>query len=334
MTNRKVGDTPHHYRSGEAARLARMPAATLRIWERRYGVVAPPKTPSGQRMYSDGDVQRIRLLKTLVGQGHSISSIASLRQEELEALSLASSHSQTLSDSLPSVFMIGKLQVSDSAVARVGMQVVGRAESIEHTDQLPDLKVDALIINTTSLHEDAVSKIAARSQAWGAQEVAIVYGFGTARAIELARLAGFELSRFVESHTSIVQIVSRIALALSATRYVKPMGRGLWLRTRRRFDEAMLASLSSLSSTIKCECPRHLFELISQLSVFERYSDECVSRSAADAFLHRHLGDTANRAAEMLESALAEILRAEGVDDDVLLQSGELPGKQLHSRKT
>lgn len=34
---------PRRYRSGEAARLARMPAATLRIWERRYAVVSPQR---------------------------------------------------------------------------------------------------------------------------------------------------------------------------------------------------------------------------------------------------------------------------------------------------
>lgn len=67
---------PRRYRSGEAARLARMPAATLRIWERRYAVVSPPKTPSGQRLYSDDDLQRLRLIKTLVDQGHPISASA------------------------------------------------------------------------------------------------------------------------------------------------------------------------------------------------------------------------------------------------------------------
>ncbi|MFP3562492.1 MerR family transcriptional regulator, partial [Paraburkholderia sp. SIMBA_049] len=67
--------------------------------------------------------------------------------------------------------------------------------------------------------------------------------------------------------------------------------RGLWLRTQRRFDEATLASLSGLSTTVKCECARHLSDLIMQLSAFERSSDDCVSRSPADALLHRHLGD-------------------------------------------
>ena len=53
------------YRSGAAARLARMPVTTLRIWERRYGVVSPPKSASGQRLYSSQDVQRLILLLSI-----------------------------------------------------------------------------------------------------------------------------------------------------------------------------------------------------------------------------------------------------------------------------
>ena len=45
-------------RSGAAARLAGLSASTLRIWEHRYGVVAPPKSISGQRMYSMHDIER------------------------------------------------------------------------------------------------------------------------------------------------------------------------------------------------------------------------------------------------------------------------------------
>ena len=36
-------------RSGTAARLAGLSPSTLRIWEHRYSVVAPPKSASGQR---------------------------------------------------------------------------------------------------------------------------------------------------------------------------------------------------------------------------------------------------------------------------------------------
>lgn len=61
-----------------------------------------------------------------------------------------------------------------------------------------------------------------------------------------------------------------------------------------------------------CECSRHLSELVLQLSAFEQYSDACLSRSPADALLHRHLSDAANRAGQMFEAPLAEVIEHEG----------------------
>jgi hypothetical protein len=49
-----------------------------------------------------------------------------------------------------------------------------------------------------------------------------------------------------------------------------------------------------------------------KLSAFERYSDECTSRSAQDAALHRYLGDVSNRACAMIEAALERVAREEG----------------------
>jgi hypothetical protein len=82
-------------------------------------------------------------------------------------------------------------------------------------------------------------------------------------------------------------------------------------RSARRFDDKALASLAGHASAIQCECPRHLAELVIQLSAFQRYSDECIYRSAQDALLHRRLGNVANRAVQLLETALAEIVRQE-----------------------
>ncbi|WP_253635486.1 MerR family transcriptional regulator [Burkholderia multivorans] len=197
MATRKNRDTPHRYRSGEAARLARMPAATLRIWERRYGVVAPPKTPSGQRMYSEDDVQRIRLLKALVNQGHAIGTIANLSREGLEALSLADARSPAPAEMGVSLAVFGELPISESAVQRMGIRIV-RRDMIDNESEHVTTSADALIATTTSLHEDVVSRLIILAQKLNARAVAVVYGFGTAEAVELARLSGFNLFRSTE----------------------------------------------------------------------------------------------------------------------------------------
>lgn len=58
----------------------------LRVWERRYGAVRPDRGPGGQRVYSDADVARLRLLHAVTRAGRSISSVARLATSELEQL--------------------------------------------------------------------------------------------------------------------------------------------------------------------------------------------------------------------------------------------------------
>ncbi len=58
---------------------------TLRAWERRYQVVAPHRDERG-RLYTEADVQRLRLLNAAVEKGHAIGRLAGLSDEELNAL--------------------------------------------------------------------------------------------------------------------------------------------------------------------------------------------------------------------------------------------------------
>lgn len=58
----------------------------LRVWERRYSVVKPARDEAGQRVYTDADVERLRLLRRATQGGRSISSVAGLSTGELARL--------------------------------------------------------------------------------------------------------------------------------------------------------------------------------------------------------------------------------------------------------
>ena len=58
-------------------------AHNIRSWEERYGAVKPERSATNRRMYSDDDVQRLRLLKAAVDDGHNISTVANLDANEL-----------------------------------------------------------------------------------------------------------------------------------------------------------------------------------------------------------------------------------------------------------
>lgn len=55
----------------------------LRVWERRYRAVEPSRATDGQRMYSDNDIERLRLLRVATAAGRSIGQVARLGTEEL-----------------------------------------------------------------------------------------------------------------------------------------------------------------------------------------------------------------------------------------------------------
>lgn len=70
------------------ARLTGLGIDTLRAWERRHNAVTPVRDERG-RLYTDQDVQRLRLLREVVSLGHSIGRIATLSDEELRRLAEA-----------------------------------------------------------------------------------------------------------------------------------------------------------------------------------------------------------------------------------------------------
>ena len=54
-----------------AAELCGVPSATLRAWERRYGIPVPRRTASAYRLYSAEDVELVRRMRDLVEAGVS-----------------------------------------------------------------------------------------------------------------------------------------------------------------------------------------------------------------------------------------------------------------------
>jgi DNA-binding transcriptional MerR regulator/methylmalonyl-CoA mutase cobalamin-binding subunit len=61
-------------------------ADVLRAWEKRYGVVRPGRSETGRRLYTDADVERLRLLRRLTEAGRSIGQVAQLSTAALSAL--------------------------------------------------------------------------------------------------------------------------------------------------------------------------------------------------------------------------------------------------------
>ena len=74
-----------------------------------------------------------------------------------------------------------------------------------------------------------------------------------------------------------------------------------------------MIAFANQSTTVACECPRHVAELLMQLSQFERYSAQCANRNVADAQLHQYLQQLTSESRQRFEAALTRIAIHEGM---------------------
>jgi DNA-binding transcriptional MerR regulator len=81
-----------------ASKLSGVGIHTLRAWERRYSVVEPARSDSGRRLYSDEDIEKLRLLNDLCNAGNSIGNLAPLGLDQLRELAKKFEHRSVRSD--------------------------------------------------------------------------------------------------------------------------------------------------------------------------------------------------------------------------------------------
>lgn len=74
------------YRIGAVARMTGVSTHALRAWERRYPNLDPIRTDSGLRLYSERQVERVRLIHRLLDQGHAIGTLAPLGSAALQRM--------------------------------------------------------------------------------------------------------------------------------------------------------------------------------------------------------------------------------------------------------
>jgi len=291
-------------RSGTAARLAGLPPSTLRIWEHRYGVVAPPKSASGQRTYSMKDIERLRLIKRLTVEGHAIGTVAHL---DVDALIALSSGSHVASAGVLRVLVVGH-SVARKLEGRLHPAPALVFDDLAHLEREVARAgaADVLVVHVASLHASMRECVLGLRNNLPALHVIVVYSFGAQAVAEALGAAGVTVRREPVSGRELAGLITAsrpVVDALASTARSSP----------RRYSDAELVSLTEMPSMVVCECPRHLAEIVTLLVGFELYSTECATRNLNDAALHRHLHDVTCAARSMLEDALARLVIEEGL---------------------
>ena len=68
------------------ARRTGLSPEVIRVWERRYGTVSPARTETGRRVYSDADIERLRLVRLATSHGRRISDVSEFTLDALRTM--------------------------------------------------------------------------------------------------------------------------------------------------------------------------------------------------------------------------------------------------------
>ncbi len=308
MTLPKAPDEPLAkalMRSGTAARLSGVSPSTLRIWEHRYGVVAPPKSAAGQRTYSMKDIERLRLIKRLTLDGHAIGTVAHL---DADALAVLLSGNPVSSNGAQRVLVVGQV-ASRKLEGRLRPAPALVFDDLTHAEREVARAgtADVLVIHLPSLHPSMTERVTLLRANLPAAHVVVIYAFGTEAVADAFRAAGITVRRDPVSGRELASLIAAARpLGVAAAGVGAPAN-------ARRYSDAELVTLAEMPSMVACECPRHLAEIVTLLVGFELYSTECAARDDNDAALHRHLHEVTSTARTMLEHALARVVAEEGL---------------------
>jgi MerR family transcriptional regulator, light-induced transcriptional regulator len=317
-----VNETQGAYRIGAVARLTGISPDTLRIWERRYDIVEPQRTPKGGRLYSQQDVTRLTMIKTLVDQGYAISTVANLPVEELN---------QRLNSAQPSNLPpVGSGQhevcVIGQAISVRACNTEGMPHGLELAGAYTDLasfledetECDTLVIELPFLDRTIARDLNSAELRKRAKRVIVIYAFSPSSIVSQLQRFGLSTLRAPVALDHIWQ-----QCQLNQTRHLDwqppewdPRVASSDPVPPRLFTKEQLVRLSQITTSLECECPNHMAGVIEQLSAFEDYSAQCEVATVQDAALHGYLHQMTARARWLMEVALEKLADVEGIAID------------------
>ena len=318
------------------ARLTGISSHVLRVWERRYSVVDPQRSETKRRQYTQSDIHRLSLLKTLVDNGHAIGTIASLSTEQLEERLSNVLNSKVGEDHLEESAPVGvcriafagtivRQSVREAVDNTPALSIVGEfTELSQITTSLRPGAVDLLILERDTIFPEDIKEVQSLIASMKVHRAILVYRFAKVDVIEPLDIKRITALRApVDAAEIQLACIADIQLALRSGRseseapanpprneeIVRPSGP----IPERAFSDEQLVEVSKMSTVVKCECPQHLANLLSSLFAFEKYSEQCEDRSEKDAELHAFLHQTTAQCRSQMEAALSEVLVQEGI---------------------
>lgn len=109
----------NQYSIKDLENLTNIKAHTIRIWEQRYGLLEPKRTPTNIRYYEDNDLRKLLNINLLYSNGLKISKIAALTEQEIIDQSRELIQNQSETDSTLDVLVMAIVNLNEDKIQQL-----------------------------------------------------------------------------------------------------------------------------------------------------------------------------------------------------------------------
>jgi len=288
------------YRIGTVANLTGIAVERLRAWERRYGVT-PAHRVGKTRFYSAEQLSRLEKLRTLSDNGHPISSIVELPDDELDRrLAGQRQPGRRPAGSIRAGLIGPNLLVLEQQSTPAELEVVGRWANMAAfcSDQSAVSVLNTVIVQLPVLLHRQIEQI---RRFCPDSSVIAVYQFATPRELASVQEAGVPTLPWPVTWADLEAAAAVARVAAPAPEPASP----------RRFSDDELIAIAVSGADEPSGCARHLVELITQVNAFAEYSEEFAAAEAEQPDTYERLHAEACGARACLERALQALIGPE-----------------------
>ena len=318
------------YGIGTVARLTGLKPDTLRVWERRYGLGASHKTVSGRRQYTQSDLEHLQIVAMLVADGARIGEIAKSERKTSEMLVQNRSRklAKTLPPRKPQVVFVGAelcrwLEEHQGCISAISAYLM-RGDLTAAVDQLQlNEPADMLVVECPAGSTGQLNGIEALAKRIGAERTLVVYRLGNDKWLEDLARRDMRAMPFPPDPARLAFEVGRVAVAHQTEQGEFDLGDLVRVKDRT-FSDSELNAARDLKSTLNCECPKHIADLITALASFEQYSSECSVENWHDAAVHACIYAYTNQSRWLMEKALSAVLEDRGQEFQSLINANNI----------
>ncbi len=307
----------NEYRIGAIAKLTGLSVHNLRAWEKRHQAFTTERTDSGRRIYTEKTLQRLKLLKACVDNGMAISTIAKLKDEDLHSTLAQYSNREPLPQSNPALRVITAgvnlpSYLTNNIAEEVSINLIRSCTNLEDvTNQYNQEKLDVLLLEIPAISAQEARQLGSSIKAIHSRQKILIYRYARQQDIAFLRTLGVTTLKAPIDKAELISLFKRLSKPTLVQRSFTPDINKI---PQRLYNDSEINKAANLSSSIDCECPQHMAEIIKGLLAFESYSSQCESKDKAGADLHRFIHQRTAHARAIMEDLLQSVLQQEGID--------------------